>query len=209
MATIEQLQNYYVNLLIIQYINKPRAREHIEVLARAAIMDLLPLEVRDGFDIDTAVGVQLDVIGQYIGLSRNGRDFSGFVTLDDDDYRTALQLKTLQNNGGSSTYEIQTWIQEFFPEQIIFFDFQNMRIGYFLNTSIGDQTLVEFFLMQNLLPKPMAVQLSTTIYADVIDGFYGFRTYKAEAVNNSPFNTYDNYEMDRPWLSYEDALIIP
>lgn len=79
--TSEQLVSYYKELLISQYFNKPNAYGTIGALVggtgeygiiAAAIYNL----VRDGFDIDTAVGAQLDILGEFRGVIRY------FSTLD-------------------------------------------------------------------------------------------------------------------------------
>tara|TARA_R110000764_G_scaffold116029_1_gene202937 strand:+ start:9403 stop:10149 length:747 start_codon:yes stop_codon:yes gene_type:complete len=67
---IKATVDYYVNLLIIQYHNKPKAKAHIDAVADTLLMDGIMFDVRDGFDIDTAVGKQLDTLGKYIGLDR-------------------------------------------------------------------------------------------------------------------------------------------
>src|ERR1019366_7642336 len=50
----------------------------------------IPLAVQDAFNItgsNLAVGVQLDVVGKYAGVTRNGAGLSGqLVTLDDADF---------------------------------------------------------------------------------------------------------------------------
>ena len=68
--TTDELTAYYVGLLIIQYSQKAKARATIDLLARAAIADQLPWRVRDAFDLETAVGKQLDVLGTYVGAQR-------------------------------------------------------------------------------------------------------------------------------------------
>lgn len=70
MADVTSIIEYYVNLLIIQYNNKPKARAAIEAIVREVLADGVLLDVRDGFDIDTSVGAQLDILGQYIGVHR-------------------------------------------------------------------------------------------------------------------------------------------
>jgi len=70
MADVKELVDYYVNLLIIQYHNKPKAQETIRTLAGEILADGVLFDIRDGFDIETAAGVQLDVLGKYIGLDR-------------------------------------------------------------------------------------------------------------------------------------------
>lgn len=61
---------YYVNLLIIQYHNKPKARAHIQALITAIMVYDIAIAVRDGFNIDTAIGKQLDILSKIIGVDR-------------------------------------------------------------------------------------------------------------------------------------------
>ena len=72
---MNELIKYFVNLLILQYRNKPRAKGTIEALARQTFADstdkILPIEVQNSYNLDTAVGTQLDVIGKYLGYDRN------------------------------------------------------------------------------------------------------------------------------------------
>lgn len=166
----------------------------------------LPIAVQNAFGINTAVGNQLDVIGKYVGVTRNGNTFSGSITLDDSDFAILIQLAVFQNNAGSSLADIQNLIANFFPGQILVFDYTTMRISYFL--SVGSKDLIQMILLQHILPKPMGVQLGTTIYAPIINAFFGFRTYELPGTNNSPFNTYAVYSMVAPWLTYADALIV-
>lgn len=62
--------NYYVRRLIFQYADKPNAQRLIAILAKQALCDDLPDQLQTAFDLDTAVGPQLDVLGKYIGASR-------------------------------------------------------------------------------------------------------------------------------------------
>lgn len=89
--TVQELLDYYVNLLIIQYNNKPNARATIEAYVKQAVADLITVDVRDGFDLDTAIGTQLDVVGKYVDVRRNingldlGRDYFALVPYGDGD----------------------------------------------------------------------------------------------------------------------------
>jgi len=68
--TPDELATYYANLLIMQYRNKPKAVATIKAVAAALIAGNLNLAMREAFDLETAVGPQLDIIGQYVGASR-------------------------------------------------------------------------------------------------------------------------------------------
>lgn len=69
-ATIQSLINYYAGLLIIQYSDKPKAVAHIKLLAQTMLASAVMLDVLDGYNLDTAVGHQLDIIGKYAGVDR-------------------------------------------------------------------------------------------------------------------------------------------
>ena len=70
MADTTSIIKYYQDTLLEQWVNATRARGTIGLLVDGPISDLVILDVRDAFDIETAVGPQLDVIGQYVGFSR-------------------------------------------------------------------------------------------------------------------------------------------
>lgn len=68
---LKQLQEYYSNLLIVQYNGKKRATETIKQLVNLIYANMILFQIRDGFDWTTAVGEQLDIIGKWVGVSRN------------------------------------------------------------------------------------------------------------------------------------------
>lgn len=82
---LESAIEYYKDLLLYQYINQPKARDTIGLLCSQALIDLLPIEINKAFDIETAVGPQLDILGEYIGFNRviNTAIARDYFTLDD------------------------------------------------------------------------------------------------------------------------------
>lgn len=62
--------NYYVGRLISQYATKPKAQKLIALLSRGALVEDLATQILSAFVLDQAVGVQLDILGKYIGASR-------------------------------------------------------------------------------------------------------------------------------------------
>lgn len=68
--TTEDLINFYVKLLIIQYANKSKAMATVSAYVTEVIADQVYGGVRDAFDLDTAVGEQLDILGAYRGVGR-------------------------------------------------------------------------------------------------------------------------------------------
>ena len=171
--TNAQLINYYANLLVLQYIGQPNAYATIQALVTPVIMNQIPLAVQNGFNMDgTAVGVQLDVLGKYAGVSRNGYGVFGQpITLDDADFFTLIKVAILTNSNQSDLSDIQKVLQIYFPSEMFVFDHKNMRMSYFINSSVGSQNLIQLFITEGLLPKPMGVQLAAPIYDSALKFF--------------------------------------
>lgn len=170
----------------------------------------LPLAVQAGFNLtgaDLAVGVQLDTLGKYVGVTRTGAGFTTPITLDDADFISLIRMAILRNNAQSDLGTIQGLLHLFFPDQVFAFDHQDMRMSFLISEVVGSQEMVQLFITEGLLPVPMAVGY-IVIYAPVIDSFFGFRTYAAPGAINKPFNTYTTYHTDWPWLSYADAIVV-
>lgn len=70
LTLLGQLKDYYSNLLIVQYNGKPKAQAHIKFLVDLIFANVLLLQIQDAFDWRTAVGVQLDIIGKWVGVTR-------------------------------------------------------------------------------------------------------------------------------------------
>ncbi len=170
--------------------------------------DVLLTQIQNAFNIDDALGDQLDVLGDYVGVTRTAQTSSGPITLDDDDFRVLIRMAVLTNSAQSDLSSIQDFLFAFFNGQMRVFDYQNMRMNYMMTTDLGSIDLVEMFIAQGLLPRPMGVQLSI-IFAPDINNFFGFVSYESPvALNISPFNTYEDYQTDRPWLLYENSIAI-
>jgi hypothetical protein len=153
-----------------------------------------------------AVGNQLTTLAKYAGLIRTITLPTGVITLTDVELLALMSFAIVRNAAGSSLSQIQAIIQQFFPGQMLVFDYANMQMSYLISSSLGDQNVVDAVVAQGLLMVPMGVACSV-IYAPVINQFFGFRTYELAGYNNSPFNDYSSYNQTWPWLSYADAIV--
>ncbi len=171
----------------------------------------LPLAVENGFNLtgdNIAIGAQLDILGKYAGVPRTGPGFTTVITLDDADYLQLIRMAIALNTAGSSLLDIQTFLNQFFPDQIYVFDFKTMVMAYVISSDVGGQDLIQRFVAGGYLPRPMAVLLPYIIYIPSIDNAYGFRTYEYQNPNISGFNSYVDYQLDAPWISYANSIII-
>lgn len=122
------IQDEYENLLIVQYSDKPKASAMISAIVSRFknISDVIE-EFESAFDLDSAIGSQLDIIGKIVGISRNvegvipkiffgfdgnvnarGFGLAPFYTTDqaqytdtqlsDSDYRFFIRIKIAKNH---------------------------------------------------------------------------------------------------------------
>lgn len=84
MATDESFKNEYLDLLIIQYHDKEKAKAETELTAShfSRVFDFFRSFFSE-FDLDTAVGAQLDILGKLVGIPRvvpftTPKNFFGF-----------------------------------------------------------------------------------------------------------------------------------
>lgn len=187
--TNQELINYYANLLILEYLGKTNAYATIQALVTPVIMGQLPLAVQNAFNMDgSAVGVQLDVLGKYAGVTRNGYGLHGQpIALNDSEFFTFIKMAIITNNSGSSLNDIQNLLHQFFPGELLVFDHKEMRMSYLINSTVGSQNLVQLFITEETLPKPMGVQLAAPIYSSSLKffGMVSARDVAAYAAQNS------------------------
>jgi len=140
--TDQELIDYYVATLIIQYRNKPKARAHIAAIAKQlAILSLID-SVKNAYNLETAVGKQLDVIGEYEGIDRfyrwleleNYFSFTDYSETDPDS----------ENKYGFSTYS--DYDDDSFNGTLTYADIISQ-----LNTLLDDsyRTLIKLKIVQN------------------------------------------------------------
>ncbi len=203
MATSQEFQNYYADLLILQYKTQPKARATIQALIKELYGSGSLLDLVNGFNLDTAEGKQLDTLGKYIGLGRQVKvniGSSDTNILTDDQYRILLKLKLVQNTNFSSTSQIRTALYELFPNDIRLFDPRTMVYEYQLSTLFND--LVNVIIAEELLPLPMGVGYNINVVPDLlaIYGYYGY-----DGLNDNP-NGYSSYTdgFKGKYLSYGD-----
>lgn len=68
---LEQLEEYFCDLLIIQYRQAPENRALIKELVNLVFANNLALKIKDlTVDINNSIGAQLDVVGKWLGLNR-------------------------------------------------------------------------------------------------------------------------------------------
>ena len=161
---IVQITDYDVNLplLIDQYKNKPRFVDVLESdNVQATDIETALFEIRDNYWLDTAEGVQLDVLGDIQGIVRNG--------LADKPYRQLIETKVVINNGSGTPEILILAIQRIFGAssvQILNVGNGVLQINANVVFTIGSSTLIEAFC-------PAGVEVLLTSGSNIPFGFEG------------------------------------
>ena len=162
---MKNLTNYYVNLLIKQYHDKPKARATIALLIknRLLLYNNIMKNFVASFDIKTAVGKQLDIIGKISGVSRTyeGIEFSGTPApnqLDDETYRLLILMKIINNYSMNSIKSISDGVYNFLNDKLVFVNNTDMTISYIIFGENQSDNIIKIIVKnRNILPAPVGV----------------------------------------------------
>jgi hypothetical protein len=166
---------YYIGLLSSEYVNSPKLNKLLYVLLRKFddVTNVIML-MDTAFDLDSASGVQLDMLGQTVQAYRTvGFQPSGGVSpvLDDTTFRILIKAKIAQNQWTGTLDSLYPLWQQLFPAgNIIIADNQNMSANIFMT---GTFTSIMQDLIRNgyIVPRPEGVQYTYLFGALPMFGF--------------------------------------
>lgn len=194
--------SYYSNLLIMQYHNKPKAKATIESTVGLLPDDLI-MEVINGFDIETAVGKQLDILGEYVGVDRYYLVDNQAELLNDEDYRILIKLKAISNTSDLSHKSLEEALYNFFGNTVRMDSDGDMEMTYFVPKN--KTPIIQAAIQKEVLPRPMGVRCSYIIEYD--KRFFGFCTYQNQtAVYKTGFRSYNNPNKVGEVLTYSKRI---
>lgn len=174
---------YYLSLLTHQYQNSPKLLAWLQACLQPIIdAGVLAGQMVNAFDLDAAIGPQLDVLGQIVGASRTvGFQPSGGVspTLTDATYRLLLRAKIAQNQWNGQIDSLYTLWPTLFPGgTITVLDNQNMTADIILAgvfSSIAQDLIINGYIV----PRPEGVLYTYTFATLPIFGFDENNTFVA------------------------------
>lgn len=158
----------------------------------------LLLDMDSNFDIDNAIGIQLDMLGTIIGRSRtlnfqplNGSD----PVLNDAYYRLVLKAKIAMNNWDGTIPQIyEIWDNIFTDIQLQLADKQDMSFTAYILGYV-DQVRQSLIQAGYIVPKPEGVHINYVGKSPV-----PFGVYSGMIVSSSAFETIN--------MSYSPSEII-
>ena len=180
----------YLNLITSEHRDKPNfiAMTSLDLETPIKVQELLK-SLYTKFDVDNAVGQQLDVIGQWAGISRNvsitaagvylqwdgvnpyvGWDFGSWkpetepttiTSLPDDAYRTLIKGKIASNQwNGTTEGAYAIWDSVLQGITILIQDNQNMSYGLGIVGGIVDSLTLALITSGYIPLKPEGVRVS-------------------------------------------------
>lgn len=143
------------------------------------------------FDVATAVGEQLDVLGEIVGVKRKAIPLYVPNVTDvpnDDLYRIIILSKIIQNNWDGTNegfYDIwEATAATLFP--VIYNDNQDMSIDVTILGEVDDH-IADLIAYGYIIPKPMGVKTNTSILVENKPGeerlYAGTAMYEADIFN--------------------------
>lgn len=168
----------------------------------------LPLAVMDGYNLtgpNTAVGKQLDVLAKYVGVARTGVGPLGPQTLGDADLLTLIRIAIDRNKLTSRFGDIADFFYKWFPSQVVVADNFDMTMAVSVYAGLEQTPLWQLFLAFGLMPRPQGVGIYLSSSEVPLEMYFGLRTYPSYDPAANPFNTYDEFNEDNIFMTYDDT----
>ena len=146
----------YLNLITSQHREQPNYIAFLtQLLERYEEGYQLALGMDQRFDLDTAVGDQLDAVGRMAGVSRYLDDWA----LADEEYRVQIKAAIVKNAWNGQVYTIYDLWETIFPHlELLIQDNQDMSMTVYI---VGEATNAEksMILSGYVIPKPNTVRI--------------------------------------------------
>lgn len=156
--------DFYVGLLTSEYANSANLQALLRVyLEKMQDVCDVALALPSHFDLDGAVGVQLDALGDIVGVKRTlpfqpENDLS--PVLDDEDYRTLIRARIGKNHWDGKIESLYSLWQELFPTgYLAVLDNQDMTMSVYLMGSFSP-TMIDCITHDMIVPRPEGVKIN-------------------------------------------------
>ncbi len=165
-----ELLDDYRKLLTSEYKTRPKLTGWLLWLLSEGLSYKNLLQIfMDAFDIDTAVGKQLDIIGNIVGVGRLLNFYpSGGESplLDDDTYRLVIKARIIQNYWKGSINELYEAWEVLFPAVMLQIqDLQDMTYNVVI-TGPFTSLMRELITNGYIVPKPEGVRINLMTITD-------------------------------------------
>lgn len=186
------MENDYLNIVTSEYRDKPKARAFLKAKLDF-LQDLVKClaDMPEAFDLDKAVGKQLDILGEIVGASRIiSISSTEAFKLTDEDYKIYIKAKILKNYWNGELDSLQDGWELLFGNKIGIVDNQDMSIDIYLVGNFSEN-MIRLIKAHKIVPKPVGVKINFYKFAKGRIFSYGF--------DNAIYTGYGGY-----WFSDEN-----
>lgn len=180
----------YLNVITSEHRGQPKYMAMLTAYLRKLQDAQMVLEAFDlHFDLNEAIGAQLDKLGEVVGRSRilQFQPVGSSAVLDDDNYRLIIKAKILQNQWDGTIEDMGNLFKQIFPDMTIeIIDNQNMSMEIQV---LGLKNNIQLQMLNNgyIIPKPEGVRIKVA-YIIVLE--QGHIYFGATTQNGTKLNVY-------------------
>lgn len=160
----------YLNIITSEHRQQPKYIAMLTAYLRKLQDAQLVIEALDlHFDLNEAIGAQLDRLGEIVGRGRilAFQPESRSALLDDDNYRLIIKAKILQNQWAGTIEDMANLFQQVFPDmQLKIIDHQNMSMEIQV-TGLRDDLQLQMLNNGYVIPKPEGVRIKITFILEL------------------------------------------
>ena len=156
----------YLNIIASEHRQQPKYMAMLTAYLRKLQDAQLVIEAFDlHFDLNEAIGAQLDKLGEIVGRSRilAFQPESRSALLDDDNYRLII----MQNQWDGTIEDMANLFKQVFPDmQLAIIDNQNMSMEIQV-TGLRDDLQLQMLSNGYVIPKPEGVRIKITFILEL------------------------------------------
>ena len=168
------LTSAYLGLITSQHRGKPKYEATIKaVLKHTTDIYACAVYLDDYFDVDTAQGAQLDILGEIVGASRAlpfQPRYGISSVLEDPAYRNLIKAKIVKNLWKGGIEELSGTWENLFGEGIVIMDNQDMTISVIV-VGIDDEITQEMIMEGLIVPDPQSVGVNFMFSSKAVFGY--------------------------------------
>lgn len=168
------LKDNYMKLITSQHRDKPKFSAMLNAFLQPS-EDIFTMAVYldEEFDLDNAVGIQQDILGDIVGQSREvdfQPDRGLSPILDNYVYRNLLKAKIAKNMWKGRTEDLREIWMNLFGKSIIIQDNQDMTIDVVV-IGFNDQMTKNLIQKGYIVPKPQSVGVNYAFADEAVFGY--------------------------------------
>ncbi len=154
--------DHYTGLITSQHNTKPKFMATVAALVQPLVdLQAMLAQLPADFDLDDAVGVQLDAVGMWAGISRVINGDAGLFSLSDDTYRLLIKTKIGANHWDGTSEGMLAIFEVLFADYDVYvIDNFDMSMVVGIRGALPGDELLAIFQGGYIPLKPVGVRIN-------------------------------------------------